>query len=94
MKDDSIEQLSRSDSGVRFLCLAATFCTVKTYEAAQLLGNLLRATAEKEQLQPTVVLLQTLLRRLSSKLSLADFTSNIVGCELLLRSLLSDSFSM
>lgn len=88
-KGDSVEQLSNSDAGVRFLCLAATLCTLEHYEAARRLDSLLEATQKnKEQLRPTVSQLQTMMGILNSKLVLSDFAKSVAGWEIWLRNVL------
>jgi len=60
-KGNSVEQLSRSDAGVRFLCLAATFCTLKHYGAADRMDSLLKKTQNEDQLRRTIRQLQTMM---------------------------------
>lgn len=78
-KGDSVELLSRSDGGIRFLCLAATFCTMTRHEAAMRIDSLLEATQSRGQLRPTIAQLQSLMGILESKLAVSDFTTNTAG---------------
>jgi hypothetical protein len=81
LKGDSVELLSRSDGGIRFLCLMATFCTMPHYEAGIQVDSLLEATQQRGQLRPTISQLQGLMKILESKLALADFAATVAGWE-------------
>lgn len=81
-KGDSVELLSRSDGGIRFLCLAATLSTVNRYEAALRLDFLLQETQKSTQLKPTISQLQALMAVLNSKLALSDFGTLVAGWEI------------
>ena len=89
-KGDSVELLSRSDSGVRFLALAATFCTIDRYDAANRLDALLQATAEKDQIRPTIKQLQVMMETITTKMMLSDYAKSIVGWEIFSRAMLAD----
>lgn len=89
-KGDSVEQLSRSDSGVRFLCLAATLCTLDHYDAADRLDSLLQATQKDHQMRPTVRQLQVMMNTLRTKLILSDYANLVASCEIFCRSALAD----
>ena len=89
-KGDSVELLSRSDSGVRFLALAATFCTIDRYDAANRLDALLQATAERDQIRPTIKQLQVMMETIKTKMMLSDYTKSIVGWEIFSRAMLAD----
>jgi hypothetical protein len=80
MKGDSVEILSRSDGGIRFLCLIATFCTMPRYAAAQRIDSLLEATQNRGQLRPTITQLQIMMSVLESKLAFGDFAESVAGC--------------
>lgn len=82
LKGDSVEILSESDGGLRFLSLVATFCTMTRYEAAIRIDSLLEATQGRDQLRPTLVQLQSMLTVLESKLALSDFAANVAGWEI------------
>ena len=89
-KGDSVELLSRSDSGIRFLCLAATLCTLDRYDAANRLDALLQATAKEDQIRPTIKQLQVMMETLQTKLMLSDYTKSVVGWEIFSRAMLAD----
>ena len=89
-KGDSVELLSRSDSGIRFLCLAAPLCTLDRYDAASRLDALLQATAEKDQIRPTIKQLQVMMETLQTKLMLSDYTKSVLGWEIFSRAMLAD----
>ena len=89
-KGDSVELLSRSDSGVRFLALATTFCTTDRYDAADRLDALLQATAEKDQIRPTIKQLQVMMQTITTKMMLSDYANSIVGWEIFSRAMLAD----
>jgi len=81
---DAAYYLSQSDGGVRFLCLAATLCTIKEgLRRAQLLDTLLRSTARSCDSLPTVMQLNDLLRALDTKLTVSTFTNDVRGWSLL-----------
>jgi len=82
MKGDSVEVLSESDGGIRFLCLAATFCTMDRYEAALRIDSLLEATRARDELRPTLSQLQSMMTILESKLALSDFAASVAGWEI------------
>ncbi len=82
LKGDSVEVLSESDGGVRFLSLVATFCTMSRYEAALRIDSLLEATQGRDQLRPTLAQLQSLMAILESKLALSDFAASVAGWEI------------
>ena len=82
LKGDSVEVLSESDGGIRFLSLVATFCTMTRYEAATRIDSLLEATQSRDQLRPSLVQLQSMLRILESKLALSDFAASVAGWEI------------
>ncbi|KAF7507568.1 hypothetical protein GJ744_010359 [Endocarpon pusillum] len=82
LKGDSVEILSESDGGLRFLSLVATFCTMSRYEAAIRIDSLLEATQSRDQLRPTLVQVQSMMRILESKLALSDFAANVAGWEI------------
>ena len=84
-KDDSVEQLSRSDSGIRFLCLVATLCTLDHYEAADRLDAMLQATQQDLQIRPTIKQLQVMLNSMRTKMVLSDFATSVAGFEMILR---------
>ncbi|KIW19899.1 hypothetical protein PV08_00474 [Exophiala spinifera] len=84
-KDDSVEQLSRSDSGIRFLCLVATLCTLDHYDAADRLDSLLEATQRGFQIRPTIKQLQIMLNSMRTKMILSDFATSVAGFETMLR---------
>jgi hypothetical protein len=79
MKGDSVEVLSESDGGIRFLCLAATFCTLDRYEAALRIDSLLEATRARNELRPTLSQLQSMMTILESKLIFSEFTTSVAG---------------
>jgi hypothetical protein len=81
MEGDSVEVLSESDGGVRFLCLVATFRTMGRYEAALRIDSLLEATRDRDKLRPTLTQLQSIMAILESKLALSDFTASVAGWE-------------
>jgi hypothetical protein len=83
-KGDSVEQLSRSDSGIRFLSLAATLCTLDHYDAASRLDTMLEATQKEPQLRPTIKQLQVMMNTIREKMVLSDFANIVAGCEILL----------
>jgi hypothetical protein len=82
MKGDSVEVLSESDGGIRFLCLVATFCTMNRYEAALRIDSLLDATRARDQLRPTLSQLQSMMTILESKLALSDYAASVAGWEI------------
>ncbi|KAK5293230.1 hypothetical protein LTR99_010157 [Exophiala xenobiotica] len=90
-KDDSVEQLSRSDSGIRFLCLVATLCTLDRYDAADRLDSLLQATQQGFQIRPTIRQLQVMLDSMKTKLIMSDFATSVAGFEMFLRASLAGS---
>jgi hypothetical protein len=81
-KGDSVEYLSKSEPGIRFLCLAAALCTVDKYEAALRLDSLLEATQKENQLRPTISQLQTMMGIVETKLMLSDFANTVAGWEI------------
>jgi hypothetical protein len=87
-KDDSVEQLSRTDSGIRFLCLVATLCTLEHYEAADRLDAMLQATQQDRQIRPTIKQLQVMMNSMKTKMVMSDFATSVVGYEILLRAAL------
>jgi hypothetical protein len=89
-KGDSVEILSRSDAGVRFLCLAATLCTLERYEAASRLDAFLQATAQKDLVRPTLKQLQVMMETLKTELILSDYATIVASCEIVARSMLAD----
>jgi hypothetical protein len=89
-KDDSVEQLSRSDSGIRFLCLVATLCTLNHYDAADRLDAMLQATQKDFQIRPTIKQLQVMLKSMKTKLVLSDFATSVAGFEIMLRASLEE----
>ena len=84
-KDDSVEQLSRSDPGLRFLCLVATLCTLDHYDAADRLDAMLQATQQGFQIRPTIRQLQVMLKSMKTKMILSDFATSVAGFEIMLR---------
>jgi hypothetical protein len=84
-KDDSVEQLSRSDSGIRFLCLVTTLCTLDHYDAADRLDAMLQATQQGFQIRPTIRQLQVMLNSMKTKMILSDFATSVAGFETILR---------
>ena len=80
-----MEQLSRSDSGIRFLCLVATLCTLDHYDAADRLDALLQATQQGFQIRPTLRQLQVMLNSMKTKMVLSDFATSVAGFEMILR---------
>ena len=88
-KDDSVEELSRSDSGIRFLCLVATLCTLDRYDAAERLDALLQATQKGQQIRPTLKQLQVMINCMRGKMILSDFATSVAGYEIMLRSFLA-----
>lgn len=84
-KNDSVEQLSRSNSGIRFLCLAATLCTVDHYAAVERLDAILQAMQQGFQIRPTLKQLQVMLNSMKTKLVLSDFATSVAGYEIMLR---------
>lgn len=86
---DSVELLSRSDGGIRFLCLAAALCTLSKYEAAVRLDGLLQETQKDAQLRPTISQLHSMMVILESKLALSSFANNVAGWEIWFRSQLA-----
>ncbi|KAK5228741.1 hypothetical protein LTR96_010193 [Exophiala xenobiotica] len=90
-KDDSVEQLSRSDSGIRFICLVATLCTLDRYDAADRLDSLLQATQQGFQIRPTIRQLQVMLDSMKTKLIMSDFATSVAGFEMFLRASLAGS---
>ena len=88
-KDDSVEELSRSDSGIRFLSLVATLCTLDHYDAAERVDALLQATQSGQQIRPTLKQLQLMINCMRGKMALSDFATSVAGYEVLLRSLLA-----
>jgi hypothetical protein len=89
-KGDSVELLSRSDSGIRFLCFAATLCTLDRYDAANRLDALLQATAEKDQIRPTMKQLQVMMETIKTKMMLSDYAKSVVGWEIFSKAMLID----
>ncbi|KAI9840168.1 MAG: hypothetical protein M1837_001881 [Sclerophora amabilis] len=81
-KGDSVDVLSRSDAGVRFLCLASTFCTMDRYDAALRLDSLLQQTQRDTQFKPTIAQLQAVMAVLGNKLALSDFANSIAGWQI------------
>jgi hypothetical protein len=92
-KGDSVEHLSRSDSGIRFLCLAATFCTLDLYDAANRLDSLLRATQKEQQMRPTLRQLQVMLNTFRTKMTLSDYANTVASCEIFMRAALASAGS-
>lgn len=82
LSGDSTEYLSRNEGGIRFLVLAAALCTLSSFEAAQVVAALLKATAKGDQFLPTVPQLKALFEALRIKLQLSSFVNNVVGWEL------------
>lgn len=82
IKGDSVEGLSESDGGIRFLCLVATFCTMNRYEAALRIDSLLEATRARDQLRPTLSQPQSMMTILESKLALSDYAASVAGWEI------------
>ena len=77
---DSAIQLSSSNAGVRFLSLAAALlCTSSNFAGAQALDLMIKSTAKKDQLLPTLLQLQDLLGALDYKLLRTRFADDIVG---------------
>ncbi|KAH0545476.1 hypothetical protein FGG08_000477 [Glutinoglossum americanum] len=87
-KGDSVEQLARSDAGIRFLCLVAVLCTLGHHEAALILDSLLQETQRETQMRPTILQLQAVMELIGSKLALSDFAKSIAGWEIWFRSLI------
>ncbi|KAL9004951.1 MAG: hypothetical protein Q9180_009821, partial [Flavoplaca navasiana] len=80
--DDSSSQLASTSAGVRFLCLAAALlCTNTHFEAAQALELMIRNSAGKNQLLPTILQLQDLVRALEPKLMRVGFANSVLGWE-------------
>ena len=77
-KDDSVEELSKTESGIRFLCLATTFCTMPLDDAAILLKSLLHATKSQGQSQPTFNQLRDVMLALENKLAPSDFMPRVL----------------
>lgn len=82
--------LSRSDSGIRFLCLAATLCTLDRYDAADRLDTLLHATAKEDQIRPTIKQLQVMMEMVKTKMVLSEYAKVVAGWEIFARAMLVD----
>jgi hypothetical protein len=81
---DAAYYLSRSDGGVRFLCLAATLYTIdEGFVRAQLLDKLLRSTVQSCEMFPTLMQLNDLLRALETKLTVSSFANEVIGWALM-----------
>ena len=80
--NDSSSQLASTSAGVRFLCLAATLlCTGSYFQAAWTLERMIRNTAGKNQILPTIPQLQGLINALEPKLMRAGFGNAVLGWE-------------
>ncbi|RDL32648.1 uncharacterized protein BP5553_09104 [Venustampulla echinocandica] len=81
---DAAYYLSQSDGGIRFLCLAATLCTIKKgLVRAQLLDELLRSTVQSCEMFPTLMQLNDLLRALETKMTVSSFANEVIGWALM-----------
>lgn len=78
---DSADVLSRSDGGIRFLCLAALLCCRGGHllEPAQTLDRMIRRNASKDQRLPTIMQLHDLLCAIRPKVLHSGFTQMVVG---------------
>lgn len=78
---DSADVLSRSDGGIRFLCLSALLCSSSLHllEAAEALDKLIRRNAIKDQRLPTMMQLHDLLQVLHPKLIDCSFNADVIG---------------
>ena len=81
-KDDCAYELASSSGGLRFLGLAATVvCTRDLFNAARALSAMITTSAAGNQLSPTVVQIQELLRAIEYKVNRAGFADLILGWE-------------
>jgi hypothetical protein len=79
-KGGSINALSKSSEGVRFLSLAsALISTSNNFDAATALEKMVKETAEDKELSPTVYQLKDLLDILESRLNKVRFLDEVVG---------------
>jgi hypothetical protein len=79
-KGGSINALSKSSAGIRFLSLAsALISTSNNFDAATALEKMLKDTAEDKELSPTVYQLKDLLDILEPRLNKARFLDEVVG---------------
>jgi hypothetical protein len=84
-KGGSIDVLSKSAEGIRFLSFAsALISTHNNFDAATALGNMVRDTAEDKELSPTVYQLKDLLDVLEPRLNRARFLDEVAGFQSLL----------
>ena len=80
--NDPAAQLSSTSAGVRFLSLVtALLCTSSTFMASQAIQLMIKATSSDEQLFPTVIQMQTLIKALEYKLNKLGFSDSIAGWE-------------
>jgi hypothetical protein len=80
----SIDVLSKSTEGIRFLSLAAALIsTESTFDAATALEKMVKVTAEDRELVPTVYQLKDLLDVLEPALNKARFLDEVVGYQTL-----------
>jgi predicted nucleotidyltransferase len=81
-KDDCAIQLASSNSGLRFLGLAATLhCTASNFIGAQALELMITSSAGQNQELPTVPQLQELLSAVEYKVNRTGFAESIIGWE-------------
>ena len=78
---DSADVLSRSDGGVRFLCLASILVSwgVSGITSAELLESLIQDTAKEDQPLPTLLQLMDLFQVLTPKLIKSGLTKDVLG---------------
>ena len=78
---DAADVLSRSDGGVRFLCLASILVSSINNElrSAELLELLIQDTAKQDQPLPTLMQLRDLLQALTPKLINSGLTNDVLG---------------
>ena len=87
-KGGSIDALSNSSGGIRFLCLASALISGSSnFDAAIALENMIRDTAEDKAMIPTLYQLKDLLEILEPRLKRACFLDEVAGYH----ALLSDS---
>ena len=77
---DSADILSRTDGGVRFLCFAAILVSGggNGIQSAELLESLIRKTSKADQMLPTLLQLNDLLRALRPKLLNSGLVAEVI----------------
>lgn len=86
---DSAYQLASSDAGLRFLGLTAVLITARNpLHGAETVETLMRNTAGKNQILPTLGQVMDLINAIRPKMCQARFADKIVGAEILLTGLL------